>query len=266
MTGASGFIGARIAYELRISHTPISLGRSESHDFPTFDLSHPTSLRKSLNQVHADVIIHAGAMARRQQCDTNPALAHTVNVEATMEISSWAATHDIPMIFLSTVGVNEDNAYTTTKRMAEECVQISGAKACIMRLAYTFGWSPSPSRPKPQFKLEAEAIRPGSQEFDNSWQFQPTSLAHVCEVLGAVLARRDDFPLMLNVVAPQSTTMHGLASASLAHKIRENDELRGRVPQHLDPTALVSMGLPVITIESLFEEIRAFIKGSRHTA
>lgn len=260
VTGISGFIGARLAYELRTSHELIPLGRTSAHDTPSFDLAQPARLRQELEIVHADAIIHAGAMARHRLCNAKPALANTINVDATSAIAVWASTHDVPMIFLSTVGVNEDNVYANTKFMAERCVQASGARACIMRLAYTFGWSPSTSRPGPQLRLEAEATKPGSQTFDDSWKFQPTSLTHVCRVLEAILTRQDTLPPNIDIVTSCPTTMHGLASACLTHETRASDELGGRMQQYIDTTELIAEGLPVVTMKVLVDEIRVLMQ------
>lgn len=260
ITGATGFIGARLAYELRAVHTLIPLARAAMHDEPSFDLAQPADLHQKLERMHADVIIHAGAMARRRECDAWPALAHTINVNATAVVSAWAAARGIPMVFLSTIGVYEDNVYANTKRMAESYVQRSGAKACILRLAYTFGWSPSFSRPAPQQRLEAEAAAPGSQAFDNSWKFQPTSLTHLCRVLEAILTRIDTPPPMITVATPCLTTMHELASSCLPHKICASTELSGRNQNHIAPQGLEAEGVPTHTMKDLLNELRTLMQ------
>lgn len=261
ITGITGYIGARLACKLHALHELIPLGRALTHESPSFDLAHPARLRQELEQVHADVVIHAGAMARRRQCDAWPTLTNTINVEATATIAAWASASSTPMIFFSTVGVNEDNAYANSKRMAERCVQISGAKACILRLAYTFGWSPSTSKPGPQSRLQAEAIKPSSQIFDSSWKFQPTSLTHVCQVLEVLLDRHSALPSnIINVVVPHLTTMHDLASACLTHEVLASKELNKRMQQYINTTDLVVEGLPEVTMQALVDEIQMLLQ------
>jgi dTDP-4-dehydrorhamnose reductase len=256
ITGVTGFIGARLSQYLQTSHELIELRRSSRlHPGPSFDLSQPTSLSASLESLEVDVVIHAGGLARRRQCEMDPKLAYTVNVDATRVIAKWCSEHGVRLLFFSSIGIYENNVYAQTKRLAERHIEESGVQYCTLRLAYTFGMSPSTSRPKPQMYLEAEARQPGSQMLDSSWWFQPTSLTHVCKVVDSFLVRSDTFPREASIVTPEATTMHMLASACLGHDVRSCTRLRERSIKHIDTQDNFEGQVPLCSLADLHDEL-----------
>lgn len=259
ITGATGYIGARLRHHLQKKHEITSLTRRSCEGLPPFDLSQPSSLRRTLRLIDVDLIIHAAAIARRKQCMVNPEIAYVVNVEATRVIAEWARHCKIRLIFLSSMGIHEDNIYANTKRLAEQAIQAAGATNTILRLAYTFGFSPSRSRPKPVQQLELEAQRPGAVSFDDSWHFQPTSIEHVCHVVEAVVEVCTP-PQEANVATTEATTMFEVASACLPHQILACKDLKDRPEHFISEAHLSALGLPECSLSSLFEEVREMLK------
>lgn len=259
ITGTTGFIGARLSHQLQKTHEITLLTRRGSEGLPLFDLSQPSTLHETLRLIDVDLIIHAAGIARRQQCAINPGLANVVNVEATRVIADWACQHGIRLMFLSSLGIHEDHVYSNTKCLAERVIQSTGAMNTILRLAYTFGWSPSCSRPNPLRRIEMEAQRPGSVRFDNSWHFQPTSLNHVCHVVEAIV-ETDMPPREVNIATTEATTMFEIASACLPHKICACIDFKDR-PEHFIPdTHLPALGLPNCGLSTLVTELRRMLK------
>lgn len=260
ITGANGFIGARLFEYLNVGHMIVPLLRNPPPRAFSFDLSQPAALHKTLDRLDIDLFIHAGAIARRRQCEIMPVLAHTVNVEATRVIASWAATRGVRVLFLSSVGVYEHSVYAETKRLAERSIEEIGGNASILRLAYSFGRSNSMSRPRPQALIEQEALNIGSQEFDMSWRFQPTSLSHLCSVIDHYIVRSDVLPRSLNVVTQDSTTFHGIAAAVLAHRVSSCRALHERIEKALDVDVMIKAGLPVCSVMELCEELKSTVR------
>lgn len=255
ITGVTGYIGARLQHHLEKTHEIIPVTRSGGDGYPPFNLYNPSSLQQTLHLLDVDFIIHSAAIARRQQCTDNPELAHVVNVEATKIIAKWASQCGVGLIFLSSLGIHEDNAYAKTKRLAEQVIYDTDAMSTTLRLAYTFGFSPSRSRPKPMQRLEHEARHPGSVSFDDSWHFQPTSLEHVCHVTQAIVEHITQ-PKEINVVVSEATTMFEIASACLPYRVQACKNLKER-PEHFTPkTHLLDYKLPECSISSFFVEVR----------
>lgn len=254
ITGGTGYIGARLQHHLQKMHEIIPVTRSGCDVYPPFNLDHPSSLKQTLHLLDVDFIIHSAAIARRKQCTDNPDLAHIVNVGATEVIAKWARQSGIRLIFLSSLGIHEDNAYANSKRLAEKVIQDSGAMNTTLRLAYTFGFSPSRSKPKPMQRLINEARDPGSVSFDDSWHFQPTSLEHVCHVTQAIV-EHNNRPEEVNVVTSEATTMFEIASACFSHQIKECKNLKERPEHFVSKTFLSDSKLPECSIASFFAEI-----------
>jgi dTDP-4-dehydrorhamnose reductase len=259
ITGTTGYIGARLQHYLQRTHEITPITRQNDEGLPPFDLCQPSTIRQTLQHIDADMIIHTAAIARRQLCTANPKAAYIANVEATKVIAEWANERGIRLIFLSSLGIHEDNIYADTKRLAEQAIEESGAMSTILRLAYTFGFSPSYSKPKPMQRLEAEAHCPGSISFDNSWHFQPTSLEHVCNVMRAIVANSKP-PQEINVVTMESTTMFEIASACLPHQIHVCKNLKDRTEHFITKTHLFDLELPQCNISSFFVEVREVLK------
>jgi dTDP-4-dehydrorhamnose reductase len=261
ITGTTGYIGARLQHYLQRTHEITSITHKNDEEIPPFDLCQPSTIRQALQYIDVDVIIHTAAIARRQLCTANPRDAYVANVEATKVIAEWAKESGIRLIFLSSLGIHEDNIYANTKRLAEQAIKESGVISTTLRLAYTFGFSPSFSKPKPMQLLEAEAHCPGSITFDNSWHFQPTSLEHVCNVLRAIVANSKP-PQEINVVTMESTTMFQIASACLPHQIRACQDLKDRMEHFIPNTHLLDLGLPQCNMSSFCAELREVLKHS----
>lgn len=263
ITGATGFIGARLVQHLQTSHEIFVLHRNRKDRFLSFDLSQPAALRTSLESLNVDILIHAGGIARRRLCELDPTLAYVVNVDATRVISEWCAMRGVRLLFFSSVGLYESNVYASTKRLAERSVEEAGVKGSTLRLAYTFGVSPSKSRPKPQMRLENEARERGSQIFDRSWKFQPTSLDHVCKVVEAFLYRNDTFPRKASIVTTEETTMHALASACSEYDVRSSLDYQERIVRFIRTYDLLAAQLPTCSLVELYKEVRILVLRSR---
>lgn len=255
ITGATGFIGARLVQHFQASHEIVALHRSGTSQLPSFDLSQTATLRASLESIDVDVVFHTGGMARRGQCEIDPELATIVNVDATRVIAEWCATRNVRLLF-SSVGLYESNVYANTKRMAERGIEETGVSGSTLRLAYTFGSSPSMSRPRPQMRLETEVREPGSQMFDHSWEFQPTSLTHVCKIVESFLERNETFPREANIVTTEATTMHALASVCTGRNVRSCTDFQERITQFIDIRDLLAAQLPTCSLAELHEEVR----------
>ena len=154
ITGAGGLIGSYLA-------------RSAAHLFPgarvvpltrtDLDLTDSSAVRTEIRRQNPQLIIHCAALTQTTICETNPALAHNLNVTMTAQLAELAA--DAPFIFLSTdlvfdgkLGSYDESAcpnplsvYAQTKVAAEQLV-LAHPKNIVIRTSLNAGASPTGDR------------------------------------------------------------------------------------------------------------------------
>jgi dTDP-4-dehydrorhamnose reductase len=150
VTGARGLIGhylARVA-RYKASHLEvIALARSD------LDLTNFAAVERRFRAERPQLIIHCAAMSKSPDCQSNPALARTVNVDATAHLAALA--REINFIFFSsdlvfdgkkgnyieTDAVNPLSVYGETKVAAEEIV-LKNPRHIVVRTSLNSGSSP----------------------------------------------------------------------------------------------------------------------------
>ena len=96
VTGTMGRAGAALAGYLSGKHEVVHLPRG------ICDLSDAASLKRTLDGLDCDVLIHPAAITGLEACEDDPALAMRVNAEAPSEIAAWADRRGVRMIHFST--------------------------------------------------------------------------------------------------------------------------------------------------------------------
>jgi dTDP-4-dehydrorhamnose reductase len=157
LTGATGFIGAHLGETLAKTHEVLGVGWTSGKlpEFPAcrVDLTEPDASEKLLNRFRADIIIHAAALSRVVDCESQPEKANKINWHATRELAFRAALHGVRFLFFSsdmvfsgeTGGYTEQsppspqNVYGWTKLRAEAAVLEANARNLIIRLNLVVG-------------------------------------------------------------------------------------------------------------------------------
>jgi dTDP-4-dehydrorhamnose reductase len=115
------------------------------------------AVRAEFSRQQPQLVIHCAALSQSTACQTNPALARTLNVEVTSLLAELAA--EIPFVFLSTdlvfdgqtgnydesARVNPLSIYAETKAAAERIV-LANPRHIVLRLSLNGGTSPSGNR------------------------------------------------------------------------------------------------------------------------
>ena len=154
ITGANGFLGYYLTEQLLAKKfNVIATGKGECRlPFTTdknflyfqMDFTDPFSIHDVFERVRPEVVIHAGAMSKPDECEANQMLAYLVNVEGTVQLLINSADIKSFFVFVSTdfvfdgergMYIEEDvprpvNYYGRTKLEAEEAVK-----------EYEFGWA-----------------------------------------------------------------------------------------------------------------------------
>ncbi|MBL0232505.1 MAG: SDR family oxidoreductase [Chitinophagaceae bacterium] len=163
LTGANGFVGAWLAAALldqgeELLATGSGDCRLPFTDHPLFhylsmELKDPASIKTTCEGFCPELIIHSGAMSRPDECELNPELAYSVNVNGTRCLLEQAERVKSRFIFLSTDFVfdglsgpfKEDdqqapvNYYGQTKYEAEKSVMGYGHDWAIVRTILVYG-------------------------------------------------------------------------------------------------------------------------------
>ena len=158
ITGASGFLGSyllrKIPPDIKVmaqynSTQPITAIRN----IQTIKLNFENPDLQVLQRFSPDVIIHAGAWTRIDDCEQNPSLSKRVNVDFTTKLSRLASDIKARMIFLSTdqvfdgtnppysekSSVNPLNIYARHKLSAERMVLQTVENSVVARSALIYG-------------------------------------------------------------------------------------------------------------------------------
>ena len=162
-TGANGFLGYYLVEQLLAKNISVTAtGKGEcrlpfTHDknfqWLSMDFTDPFSIHDVFENIKPDVVIHAGAMSKPDECETNQMLAYLVNVEGSVQLLINAADLQCFFVFVSTdfvfdgergMYVEEDipnpvNYYGRTKLEAEEAVKEYEFDWAIVRTVLVYG-------------------------------------------------------------------------------------------------------------------------------
>ena len=162
ITGANGFVGHYLVQSaLKKNYKVIATGKGECRlpfSSPNFiyeemDFTNPYSIDLVFEKHKPDVIIHAGAMGKPDECEQNQMKAYMVNVEGTVHLLINAAEHKSFFVFVSTDFVFDGekgmykendqrrpiNYYGRTKMEAEDAVMDYEYDWSIVRTVLVYG-------------------------------------------------------------------------------------------------------------------------------
>ena len=165
ITGANGFLGYYLVEQLLgKNYSVIATGKGECrlpfNEHPNFsyaemDFTDPYSVHDVFETIKPDVVVHAGAMTKPDECEMNQMKAYLVNVEGTVQLLINAEELKCFFVFISTDFVfdgetgmyrEEDaprpvNYYGRTKLEAEEAVKDYEHGWAIVRTVLVYGKS-----------------------------------------------------------------------------------------------------------------------------
>lgn len=212
ITGANGFLAQHLTLFLsKKGYQVFALGRGECRiagdgfTYVQADLVTEDEVRQAIERSQPDVVVHAAAMSKPDECDKNREMCIDVNVNATRYlITACEQLSNKPhFIYTSTDFVfgeggphAEDdipaplNFYGETKLMAENAVQQSHLDWCIMRPVFIYGVCFPGMRPSflHMIRSNLEAKKPIKIVND---QFRtPTYVTDLCRGIQCIVEKR----------------------------------------------------------------------------
>ena len=161
ITGISGLLGLNIALQVReryqvsgcYSSHPVAIDGVRAIKL---DLTSDETAERELRQVRADVLVHTTGLTSVETCETDPALAYRLNVEAALRVAKFAKMSGAKLVHISTDHLFDGtaprkregdtpcplNVYASTKLEAEQAVLRAYPDALIIRTNF-FGWGTS---------------------------------------------------------------------------------------------------------------------------
>lgn len=170
ITGSNGFLGQHLTYYLQNKGYKIfAISRGENQNvltnnfnYTSVDLTDVATLKKVIQDIQPDVIIHNAAMSKPDLCHKNQEECILQNVTVTKNLLNAAANCKPYFLYVSTDFVfgedgphNEEdvpaplNFYGNSKLQAENLVKNSGLPCGIMRPVFIYG--PAYENMKPAF-------------------------------------------------------------------------------------------------------------------
>lgn len=171
ITGASGLLGASLAWELAPNHTVFGVTNStplqtDRFTVLTADLLDEGELKNLMDRTQPDWVIHCAAVANLETCETKPTLARRLNSEIPGILADQCRKGGARLLHVSTDAVfdgdkgdyvetdttNPLSVYAQTKLEGEFAVAQANPDAIIARVNL-FGYSPSGKRSLAEFFL-----------------------------------------------------------------------------------------------------------------
>jgi len=161
VTGAGGFLGSNAGRFLHDRVETVGQFRNSRTDVAVFrhvescELGDVNEIRQLVASSKPDVILHCAAVSRHSECDENPELAKTINIDSTRILAAEAERIGANFIYISTDAVfsgdrggytesdptNPFSIYGETKLLGEYAA-LRETNALVIRTNF-FGWSPS---------------------------------------------------------------------------------------------------------------------------
>ena len=236
ITGANGFVGHYLAKALLHVYKVVATGRGSSRlsiyhqnfTYQELDFTNEEAVKEILKGVRPNVVVHAGAMSKPDECEVDKEAAYLTNVAATKHLLKHAGDQKSFFIFLSTDFVfdgekgmySEDddprpvNYYGVTKLEAENAVKNYSFRWSIVRTVLVYG-NPQGGRQN-ILTLVAQKLQNSEayKVFDDQVR-TPTYVEDLVSAVKTIIDKRADG--VYHISGRDVLTPYGMAVATAKH-------------------------------------------------
>ena len=266
LTGASGYVGARIYFDLKSYFHIIGTYFSNrlSQELIQLDITDKSQVKKVIGDIKPEVIVHVANSPSSQWCEANPGEAIKLNQTSTEYLLDVANKNNIKIVYVSTMGaIIPKDLYQKTKAASEKTVKLAQAGYLILRPSVGIGCSPNTTSDNFFNKL-LDCIEHKEQAvFDTSLKLQPTHVAHISQVIQKSL-EKDMWNLTIPISVSEMRSRYDIAKDLLEQfgvKVTPFNE-------HIPPfnsvegvdNELKKLGLPSFSYEQVIERTISEIK------
>lgn len=222
VTGASGLLGSNAVLQLKQNHRVLGAARNIPAEAPvafeSVNLADASSRAGLVKRTSPQIVLHAAAVSSIEECESDPALAHEVNVVASADLATQAKASGAAFIYISTDavfdgasgGYAEDDEpsptteYGRSKLAGERAVLNANPDALVARVNF-YGWSPTGQRSLAEFFYRKLNRGETVQGFDDV-VVSTLYVGYLVELIER-LAERDVHGIV-NVVSRESTSKY----------------------------------------------------------
>jgi dTDP-4-dehydrorhamnose reductase len=184
--GASSYVGARLFFEYQNDFELLGTYSSKpiSAKFIFLDITDKKALQKIIQDFKPSIIIQAANNADARWCEANPVQARILNTESTSWITELCNQSGSKFIYISSIAADLlKNVYGSSKLFSEEIIKSSSLNYLILRPSLILGYSPNTENDRPFNRILKNINQRIPAIYDDSWQFQPTHLKHLADVI-----------------------------------------------------------------------------------
>jgi len=195
ITGASGYIGARLYVDLQRHFGKINIVGAYNSSKPDIegiwcktDITNKENFKIVSSSFKPDTIIHVAAIASSSQCNKDPDIAHLVNVEGTKNVVETANSNGVNVIYISTeFAANPSDELGKTKKAAEIEVKKLENGWSIIRPVQIIGYSPNTTNNRFHNQLLRNITENTEPLYDDTEAFQVAWIGNLSKLIIKIL-------------------------------------------------------------------------------
>jgi dTDP-4-dehydrorhamnose reductase len=269
VTGASGYVGAAIYDYLKQNFEVFGTYHSAKlfEELLKMEITDEEEVKKVVDEIKPDFIIHAAANPNAKWCEANPTEAIKLNETGTENIVSAADLVGAKVIYISSYAavINPNKlVYGKTKLAGEEITKKTKAGWVILRPAHIIGYSPNTTNDRQINRFLKNISEKKPVSYDNSWKFQPTELEHLSRIIEECIKRTITGEI-IPVAAPELKTRFDLAKDIMTPfgiKVTPIDEKNNSPAFEQTLDRLKELNLPIVKYNEMMPRIIKDIKNN----
>ncbi len=267
VTGASGYVGARIYLDLQKKHEVVgTYFKSDFNDnLVKIDITDLDSVRSVFKVHNPDFIVHVAAFPVSPQNDEQKSLIEKLNYNGVDNIVKVSNEIGAKVVFVSSAialtnsSSSANDIYGQSKAYGErECKKVV-AGSLIVRPHTVFGYSPNMTNDRSFNRILKNIFLKTPAIYDTSWKFEPTYIGHISAVIDKYILGEIKIDVM-NVALNTLKSKYDLGSDILSNfgiEVTPVDDKRSWAVTELDLTNFYKLNLPVKNYD---EMISAMVK------